>query len=144
MGFEPCKAEPNIWMHERDGIYEYIAVYIDDLAIISKDPARIIETLCDPTKANFKVKGSGPITFHLGCDFFRDEDGVLCFAPRKYVMKMVDSYKQMFGQAPSQKYSLPLKKGYHPKLDTSEFVDATDIQKYQSLIRSMQWVISLG
>ena len=37
LGFHPCKAEPDIWMREKDGTYEYVAVYVDDLAIVMKD-----------------------------------------------------------------------------------------------------------
>jgi hypothetical protein len=33
-------------------------------------------------KCEYKLKGTGPITFHLGCDFSRDKDGVLCYAPK--------------------------------------------------------------
>jgi hypothetical protein len=36
-GFFPCKAEPDIWMRPRNGVYEYIAVYVDDLAIAMAD-----------------------------------------------------------------------------------------------------------
>jgi hypothetical protein len=45
MGFEPCKAEPDIWMCQVDDLYEYIAVYGDDLCISSKDPKAITDTL---------------------------------------------------------------------------------------------------
>ena len=40
MGFKPSKADPDIWMKSsKDGShYEYIAVYVDDLAICMKDP----------------------------------------------------------------------------------------------------------
>jgi hypothetical protein len=38
MGFFPCKAKPDIWMRCVDNHYEYIAMYVDDLAVSSKDP----------------------------------------------------------------------------------------------------------
>ena len=57
MGFKACKAEPDIWMHKNGEIYEYIAVYIDDLAIAAKDPKAITETL--QRKYGFKLKGTG-------------------------------------------------------------------------------------
>jgi len=90
MGFTPSKVEPDIWMHLNGDAYEYIGVYVDDLAIIAKNPGEIAVIL--QTKYNFKLKGTGPITFHLGMDFFRDSDGVLCIAARKYVEKMVMMY----------------------------------------------------
>ena len=40
--------------------------------------------------------------------------------------------------------SSPLEKGDHPELDTSELLDPTGVQQYQSLIGSLQWAISLG
>ena len=45
MGFSPCKAEPDIWMrlNEEHKLYEYIAVYVDDLAIAAVDCQGIIE-----------------------------------------------------------------------------------------------------
>ena len=55
-------------MRENDGLYEYIAVYVDDLAIVARNPKKICDELRD--KYQFKLKGTGPISFHLGCDFF--------------------------------------------------------------------------
>ena len=66
-------------MREKDGLYEYIAVYVDDLLIVSQSPQDIIDML--EKTHNFKLKGTGPIEFHLGCDFFWDKDGVLCYTP---------------------------------------------------------------
>ena len=47
MGFKPSKADPDIWMKSsKDGShYEYIAVYVDDLAICMKDPKAFCDTL---------------------------------------------------------------------------------------------------
>jgi hypothetical protein len=38
IGFTQCKAEADIWMRENDGLYEYIAVYVDDLLIAARNP----------------------------------------------------------------------------------------------------------
>ena len=48
----------------------------------------------------FNLKGTRPISFHLGCDFFRGSNGVLCFAPYKYIENMVQTYMTMFGTNP--------------------------------------------
>ena len=65
MDFIPSRAEEDIWMRDMDDHYEYIAVYVDDLMIVSKDPKAIISRLEDKPN-NFKLKGTGPVTFHLG------------------------------------------------------------------------------
>ena len=129
-------------MHKSGNQYEYVAVYVDDLAFAVKDPQAFIDILKNDYQ--FKFKEAGPLEFHLGADFFRDEEGVLCMAPQKYIERMVASYEKMFGEKPSAKMYSPLDKGDHPELDDSEFLDATGIQQYQSLIGSLQWAISLG
>ena len=141
MGFFPSRAERDIWMRDMGDHYEYIGVYVDDCAIVSKNPQGIIDTLVNDHK--FKLKGTGPITFHLGCDYFRDEHGVLCYAPRKYIEKMLENYKRIFGKNPKDAYS-PLTKGDHPELDSSELLDDEWTKIYQSLIGALQWVIQIG
>jgi hypothetical protein len=144
-GFQPCKAEPDIWIRRNGERYEYIAVYVDDLLFAMTDPETFVNILSDKRgKYKFKLKGTGPITFHLGCDFARDKDDVMTMAPKKYIQKMIDGYIRMFGEKPRSVYHSPLEEGDHPELDTSEILDIEGVTKYQSLIGSMQWAISLG
>ena len=142
MGFFPSKAEDDIWMRRKGDHYEYIARYVDDLAIVSKDPAAIIK--CLEEVHNFKLKGSGKLDYHLGCNFFRDDDGVLCMGPKKYIERMIDNYVRMFGCKPKQNVSSPLEKGDHPELDCTAELDDDGIKKYQSLIGALQWAVSIG
>jgi Reverse transcriptase (RNA-dependent DNA polymerase) len=101
MGFHQSKAESDIWMRENNGLYEYIAVYIDDLLIAARDPGEIART---PEKAHkFKLKGVGPLTYHLGCDYFHDQDGTLvCYGPQKYIAKIMEQFDNMFGCKPKE------------------------------------------
>jgi hypothetical protein len=142
MGFFPCKAEPDIWMRRVDDHYEYIAMYVDDLAISSKDPKAITDILMN--KYNFKLKGTGEIEYHLGMSFHRNDRNELCISPQWYIEKMVDNYKQLFGESPSHHSQSPLESNNHPEIDSSEFLSEDNIQKYQSLIGAMQWAISIG
>ena len=172
MGFSPCKAEPDIWMREcnadgnvvsggdtstnatsyaskgsdegnsTDGhYYEYVAVYTDDLTIASKNPKDITGALEKVYK--FKLKGTAPLNFLLGCDYYRDSHGVLCQQPKKYIEKMEETHLRLFGTRPKHATS-PLVKGDHPECDTSEFLDERGIKIYQSMIGSAQWIIQLG
>jgi Reverse transcriptase (RNA-dependent DNA polymerase) len=44
LGFILCKKEPDIWRRPyKDECYEYVAVYVDDLAIAVRDPASFIK-----------------------------------------------------------------------------------------------------
>jgi hypothetical protein len=49
-------------MRKNGNLYEYIGSYVDDLAIAAQDPKRISDEL--QNRYNFKLKGTGPITFH--------------------------------------------------------------------------------
>ena len=64
--------------------------------------------------------------------------------PHKYIERMEDTYKSLFDTNPSHKVQSPLEKGDHPELDDSPLLDADGIAKYQSLIGTLQWCISLG
>jgi hypothetical protein len=45
-------------------------------------------------KHKFKLKGTGLITFHLGMDFTRDDDGTLCISPTKNIEKIIKNYEK--------------------------------------------------
>ena len=76
LNFFARKSEPeDIWMRKSDKVYEYVAVYVDNLAIVMKDPQEFSSIL--EGKYKFKTKGSGPLSFHLGINFHRDYDGNL-------------------------------------------------------------------
>ena len=141
--FKPSKADPDVWMRPEPGgtCYEYIAVYVDDLAIAAKDP----QAFCNELKQryNLKLKGVGPLEYHLGCTYKKDPDGTLAADPRRYVNKILESYERMFNEKP-RKSRPPLEGGDHPELDTSELCDDHQTKQFQTLIGQLQWLISLG
>ena len=79
----------------------------------------VIQTIIILLEENYtyKLKGTGIISYHLGCDFFRDDENILCMAPKIYIEKIIDRYKNMFNKKPSTKCKSPLEKGGHPELD---------------------------
>ena len=111
--------------------YEYIAVYVDDLAIAAKDP----QAFCNELKKKdyLKLKGVGPLEYHLGCTYKKDPDGTLAADPRRYVNKILESYERMFKEKP-RKSRPPLEGGDHPELDTSEVCDDHQTKQFQTLI----------
>ncbi len=122
-------------MCHRGDHYEYLGVYVDDVTICSKAPKSIIDALTETYK--FNLKGTGPISFLLGCDFFHDKDDNLCYAPRKYIKKMLETYKCLFGQYPCKAAS-PLVGNDPPELDSSELLNMEWSKVYRSLIGSLQ------
>ncbi len=67
----------DVWMQpSSDGKhYEYVAVWVDDLMISMRNPKAFCDTLKKPFE--FKLKGDGPISYHLGLNYIRDKDGTL-------------------------------------------------------------------
>jgi hypothetical protein len=117
MGFVLNKAE-----------VENNTVYVVDLLIAARNPKEIVQALEERHK--FRLKEDGPLTYNSGCDYLRDQDGTLCFGQRKYITKMMDEFKNMYGNKPKE-YTSPLEIGDHPKVDTSEELDEEGIKKYQ-------------
>ena len=105
-------------MWDQGDHWEYVGTYVDDLAIASKSPMELMNKL--EKEYGFGLKGTGPISYHLGCDFIRDKSGILCIQPKKYIEKMVGTYERLFGSKPKDVYTSPLEKGDHPEKDTSE------------------------
>ena len=62
MGFKLSKADPDIWMKSSkdDNHYEYIAVYVDDLAICMKDPKAFCNTLREKTQTERSLTNQLP------------------------------------------------------------------------------------
>jgi hypothetical protein len=67
---------------------------------------------------NFKLKGVGEPSYHLGGDFFHDSDGTLAWGAASYVKQMVANYEVVFGEKPT-KYSLPMILNDHPELNVN-------------------------
>ena len=66
MGFKPTPTDSDTWLkHSKDGSHhEYIAVYVDDLAIYMEDP----KPFCD------KLREIARFNYHLGCGNTKGED----------------------------------------------------------------------
>ena len=141
--FKPSKADPDGWMRPEPGgtCYEYIAVYVDDLAIAAKDPQPFCNEL--KKKYNLKLKGVGPLEYHLGCTYKKDSDGTLAGDPRWCVNKILESYERMFKEKP-RKSRPPLEGGDHPELHTPELCDEHQTNQFQTLVGQLQWLISPG
>ena len=89
------------------------------------------------------MKGDGPIDYHLGLNYIHEPDGTLCLQPVKYIEKIMESYKNMFGELP-KKYVCPLKADDHPEIDDTELCNEDETAKYLTMIEQLQWLITLG
>jgi hypothetical protein len=140
MSFSICKADPDVWMKDCGTHYEYVCVYVDDLAVMMKRPQDFFSEL---RRRSYKLKGVGEITYHLGGDFYRDPDGTLAWGAKTYVKRIIEQSQSIFGSLPKE-FKTPIDKDDHPELDTSDELPYEKIRDFQSLIGSFQWAVSLG
>ena len=92
---------------------------------------------------NFKIKGVGPIDFHLGMQFLRDPDGTLVQGTKRYIKKMLKNFEKNHGYLPKEK-ATPLVKNDHPEMDDTKELGPKDLRLYQSMIGELQWLVTLG
>ena len=93
--FTRSHVDPEVWMHDAGDAWEYIVVYVDDIDVAMKDPKRFLDELQDPDKVGFKMKGVGLPTYHLGADFFRDDDGTLCLGSWTYAKHICSNFERL-------------------------------------------------
>ena len=73
--------------------FEYIATYVDGSALILKNPQFLLDELT-LLPYNFKLKGSGPLKFHIGCGFTCNSTSTLCMGFGKCRDQIEEAYVQ--------------------------------------------------
>ena len=122
--------------------HEYIGICVDDLLIASEKPQQIIKDM--NKKFKLKIKGDRPLEYHYGCDYKLDENNTLVPQPRKFMNKILESYKKMFPGENLHKIKASLKKTDHPEMVNSELCNEEQIKKYMCMIGHLQWEVTLG
>lgn len=139
------KADSDFWMKDCGSRYEYMAHYVDDLLIFSKDPMKIMDEL----KEDYALKSVGVPEYFLGGDIeeldpsWHKEGIKTSLSAKTYAHNIVEKFEKLF-QSEFRKYKTPMSEEYHPEIDESPLLDASDISVYRGLIGSANWMITLG
>ena len=140
LGFKPSKADPDLWMRKMDDHYEYIATFVDDVTIFSKDPYKILNTL----KKKYDFKNVGEPEYYNGADLSQDPHTKnWTMSAKTYIKNVCEKIEKLLGIS-LKNYGSPMVTGDHPELDESDLLDAKGIKLYQMLIGSAQWAVTLG
>ena len=92
---------------------------------------------------HLKVKGEGPLTYHLGADYFHDPDGTMVYQPKKYIEKLKETYIRLFNTEPSKR----LKTRHKARLVVDGHLTPDPIENIYSgvvSLRNLRLVIFLG
>ena len=92
----------------------------------------------------FRSKGVGPPEYYSGADMEYDRERK-CWtkSAKTYIKNVVDKIEKLFDRK-LKNVGSPLDAGDHPELDETDFLDEDETRKYQMLIGSAQWAITLG
>ena len=146
LGFKPSKADADFWIKDCGTHYEYIARYVDDVLVWSKDPMKIINEM----KKTYTMKGIGVPEYYLGGNVEQlgpewEKEGIkIALSARTYIKNVIKKNAQMLGINSFKSQKSPMAEEYHPEEDTTPLLNDEGISKYQSLIGTGIWIITLG
>jgi hypothetical protein len=156
LGYKSCLADADLWYKPEtrpDGFkyYAYVLCYSDDILCVHHAAMKQLREL----DYYFKMKpGSlGDPDFYLGGKLRNQQlnNGVHAWgiSPSKYVqeaVKNVEAFikKTFNGRTLIKKAPTPFENDYHPELDTTPVLNATQANYYQSQIGVLRWMVELG
>ena len=146
MNFKPSLADADLWMRDAGDHYEYVATYVDDLLVWSRDCDSIIDTVKD----QYILKGVGSPDYYLGgnvtpLDEAWNRKG--CFtalSAETYIENVVEKLQKMAGVSQFKAPGAPMRDTYHPECDTSRLLEPAEASMYRAFIGSGNWVVTLG
>ena len=132
IGFRPSKADPDLWMRKQKDHYEYIAVFVNDLLVFSKDPEEIMDQI------KYKKKNVGPPQYYNGADMtINPELGYWQISAKTYIKNTCEKIESLF-DIKLKNYGSPMETGDHPEVDESDLLDPEETTKYQMLVGCAQ------
>ena len=125
LGFKPSKADPDLWLKLETDHYEYIARYVDDVIVFSKDPIKIIEDL----KNIYEMKGVGKPQYYLGGDIvqigeeWKSENVSMAFSAQTYIENILPKLAGSCDIEQLPKASTPFSETFPAELEKTGFLD---------------------
>jgi hypothetical protein len=125
--------------------YEYLATYVDDILIWSKDPMEVIKAL----EKTYMLKIVGIPEYYLGGNVeflgeaWKNQRLGLALSAKTYIQNIIPKFEGLFGKEfkPIKK---PMTEGCHPEVDDSPLFTKDGSAKYRSIIGCCIWIIVLG
>ena len=146
MDYKPSKADSDLWYKDKGDHYEYIARYVDDILVWSKDPMKIMDEL----KTIYTLKGVGSPEYYLGGNVedlgpeWEKQNTRLALSAKTYIKNVVKKNVEMLSLTNFKYRNTPMSDQYFPEEDETPFLNKEDISKYRSLVGTANWIITLG
>ena len=137
----------HFWIRKQSDHYEYLATYVDDILVFSRDPLGIIKII----EKSYSLKGVGTPEYYLGGNIdllddqqWLDEGITTALSAQTYIGNVMDKLETLCGVEQFSKSNCPMADTYHPELDDSPLLNELHSSKYRALIGSANWIITLG
>ena len=140
LGFQPSRADPDLWIKETECGFDHIATHVDDVTVAAKEPQSCtsqIKQECALRNIEHDPK------YYLGSRLIKRPDG-------KVLMNMEEHCKEAMRQH-KKKHDITLKKENiptpaesHPEMDASETPNEDEHRDYQHDIGTGQWPVIEG
>jgi hypothetical protein len=120
LGFKRTKHDPDLWMVEKSSHYEYLATYVDDILIWSKDLMAIIKAL----EKTYMLKSVGIPEYYLGRNVeflgkaWKNHGLGLTLSAKTYIQNIIPNFEGLSGKE-FKPIKTPMSEGYHPEVDDS-------------------------
>ena len=99
MGFQESCADPGLFI-KRSGKPLYLLIYVDDIALVTKDTSELQATKEKIMEA-FEARDLGPCSYFLGMDVIRDREArTIMLAQRRMTTDLLAKYGMTGGQEP--------------------------------------------
>ena len=149
MGFEPTKADSDLWIKDCGTHYEYTCTWVDDVIVSSKNPSALSDEFI--IRAKYILKGIGAPRYYLGGDYGRVNSTLLsnkskstCYLSAKTYIGNVCSKIESTMNVKLKNYQMPMDPNYHPEVDDTPLLSSELASKYRMLVGSGLWATTIG
>ena len=141
MGFRPSRADQDLWIRRSDDhdAYDYIATWVDDIICVAKKPEKYMSIISQ----QFALRNEeiNPDKY-LGSDMRTLANGMVHVCLKTYITEAIRKYEAKYSCLAKQ--SVPMKEGYHPKLEEGPPLNEEDQKQYQYMMGVLQWICTMG
>ena len=110
LGFCRSKADPCLFIYEKDGTIILIAVFVDDGFVVASS-IRLIEGLFNNLKKKFQITCTLNVENFLGVEIHRSADGSILLHQESYAKKVLERFKML----ESNSMKTPIECGWNDK-----------------------------
>ena len=123
IGFKPSHVDQDLWMKDCKTHYKYVATWVDNILVMSKEPIKVIHEFKEA--GEYELKGVGAPKYYLGGDLQQHKvDNYTCFEthPKTFITRITYKIEKLMEWS-LRSYMSPEDPNYSPELEKHHFWD---------------------